>query len=98
MILLLRQLVAGNVELERAAERDVQNLHAFANRENRQTAAEDFFDRIEFPAVSFWIDILLQHIWIDNFLPKKFRRDVRPAGQEESIHLFERDFFFARIV
>jgi len=85
VILLLGKFVAWNVELQRAAKRNIKKLHPFANGENRQAARERLIDRCKFPAVSRRIDILLEHAWIGNRLLQKFRRDVGTARQKQPI-------------
>src|SRR6266404_3050332 len=93
----LRKFVAGNIELERAAKRDVQNLHSFANGEDREAPREDISDRCKFPAVPFWIDIFFEHGRIGHRLSQKFRRDIGAAGEKQTIHLFHRHLALARI-
>src|SRR5437660_2841689 len=67
VVLLFRQFMTGNIELERAAKRDVEKLHPFANCENRQTARERLINRCKFPAVPHRIDIFLENARIRNF-------------------------------
>ena len=50
--LLTRQVVAGDVEMKGTAERDIENLQSFADRENRKPAFDRMFDGVEFPAVA----------------------------------------------
>src|SRR6266852_3286101 len=60
LIFLLGEIVAFDVKLERAAERDIENLEALANRKNRQTTRENFCDGFELPAIPRKIDIFIQ--------------------------------------
>src|SRR2546429_3867318 len=78
-LLLLRQIVPLDVELERAAEGDVEDLKTFANRQNRQPARERVLDSLKLPAVALRVDLFIQHRRIGNVLPQKFRRDIGAA-------------------
>src|SRR4030095_9300173 len=97
IVFLFGQLVTRNIELERPAKSDIQDLDAFANAENRQTARERFRNRVELPAVPRCIHLLIDQAWIENFLVQKFRRDIRAARQEQSVHLVHRNIVLARI-
>jgi hypothetical protein len=94
---LLRQIVIFDVELERACERDVENLKAFANGEDRQAARERVLGRLEFPGIARKIHTFVEHGWIRHGLTQKFRRDVGPAGHEQAVYFCERHFFSARV-
>src|ERR1700719_1102419 len=89
--------MAGNVELKGATERDVEKLHPFANGKNRNTAGKRSVNSSEFPAITRWIDILLEHGRIGNWLLQKFRRNIRAPGQQQSVRICDRDITFARI-
>jgi len=80
VIALLRKVVTFDVELERATERDVKNLEAFANREDRNPARDRGLKCVKFPTVAFWIDIFVQHRGIGNVLSKEFRGNVGTSG------------------
>ena len=89
MFSLVRQIVPRDVELERPAERDVENLQTFADGQDRKTSGQGIFDRGKFPAIPLWIDIFIEHRRIGNLLPHKFRRDIGAAGQKKAVHLFQ---------
>ena len=72
-MLLLGQIMSSDVELQRAAERDIEYLEPFANCQNRQPARKRFLHGLKFPAVAFRIDVLVQHRRIGNVLTQKFR-------------------------
>ena len=80
MILHLRRVVPRNVEVQRSAERDVKELHAFADGENRQAPFERLFCRLKFPLVPLRLDILVEDGWIGHRLPEKFLRHIRSAA------------------
>jgi hypothetical protein len=58
-VALLRQIVAFDVELERAAKGDIEHLKSFANRKNRQPARKRMPHGGKFPAVAFGIDLFI---------------------------------------
>src|ERR1043166_1049051 len=97
-LLLLTRIVTGNVELERTAKRDVENLHTFTDREDRQPAGDRFFDGFEFPAIARRIDIFLEYRRIRNFLAQKFRRDIGAPGQKQTVGLIEIPFARERVL
>src|SRR2546428_1129674 len=97
LLFLVGVLVIRNVELKRAAERDVQDLDTSANAEDRQTTRDGLRNRIELPAVPRRIDIFEDQARISNFLAQKFRGDIRPARQQQSVHLVHRNVAGARI-
>src|SRR5882724_7972001 len=78
-LLLLRQIVYLDVELERAAECDVEHLKTFANCQNRQSARERVLDSLKLPAIALWVDLFIQHRRIGNVLPQKFRGNIGAA-------------------
>ena len=51
--------MTGNVEFQRAAERDIEDLDASANTENRQTARERVGNHVKLPAVPPRIHIIV---------------------------------------
>ena len=75
-MLLVGQIVSLDVELERAAERDVEHLKTFTNCQNRQPAGKRVLDSLKFPAVALRVDLFIQHRRIGNFLAQKFRRNI----------------------
>ena len=97
VILLFGQIVAANIELERAAERDVENLQSFANRKDRQTEIKRFTDGGEFPLVAKRICIFFEHRRIRHRLTKKFLRNIGTTSEEQTICIVERDRTRARI-
>src|SRR6266480_6016818 len=66
--LLIRQVMACDVEMETAAERDVESLQSFADRENRKPAFNRLLDCVEFPAIAIGIHILFDYRRIGNRL------------------------------
>jgi len=60
VVLLFGKSVTGNVKLQSAAERDVEQLKTFADSENRQTARKCWTNSRKFPAIAHRIDILLE--------------------------------------
>ncbi len=60
VVLLFGKFVTGNVELQSAAERDVEQLKTFADSENRQTARKCRTNSRKFPAIAHGIDVLLE--------------------------------------
>src|SRR5437764_6718433 len=78
-LLLLGQIMSLDVELERAAECDVEDLKTFANCQNRQPARERVLDSLKLPTVAFRIDLFIQHRRIGNVLPQKFQGNIGAA-------------------
>src|SRR6476620_9841986 len=78
-LLLLGQIMPFDVELERAAECDVEDLKTFANCQNRQSARERVLDSLKLPAVALRVDLFIQYRRIGNVLPKKFRGNIGAA-------------------
>src|SRR5213594_1711195 len=78
-LLLLGQIMSLDVELERAAECDVEDLKTFANCQNRQPARERVLDSLKLPAVALRVDLFIQHRRIGNVLPQKFRGNIGAA-------------------
>ena len=66
--LLIRQVMACDIEMETAAERDVESLQPFADRENRKPAFDRLLDCVEFPAIAIGIHILFDYRRIGNRL------------------------------
>ena len=97
VILLFGQIVAANIEFERAAKSDVENLEAFAYSEDRQPEFERFAHSREFPFIARGIRIFFEHGWIRDRLAKKFLRDVGSAGKQQTIGIVERYFAAARV-
>src|SRR5437016_8937522 len=75
-LLLLRQIMPCDVELERAAEGDVEDLKTFANCQNRHPARERVLDSLKLPAVSRWVDLFIQYRRIGNVLPQELRGNI----------------------
>src|SRR5262245_24840532 len=96
-VALLRQIVAFDVELERAAKGDVEHLKSFANREDRQPTPKRFLHGCEFPAITLPVDVFIQHRRIGDFLSQKFWRNIGPAGQQKPIHLVEANMPISRV-
>ena len=109
-VLLLGQIMSLDVELERAAECDVEDLKTFANCQNRQPARERVLDSLKLPAVALGIDLFIQHRRIGNVLPQKFRGKYRsrlrvkgrPSHRAEHVECgvpkFQTSGCFAKIV
>src|SRR5438132_11710514 len=77
---LLRQVMAGNVEMKGTAERDIESLQSFADRENRKPTFDRILDGVEFPAIPIGIHILFDHGWIGNGLVQELGSNIGPAG------------------
>ena len=97
LILLFRQIVTMNVELERASKSDVQKLEAFAYGEDRQPELERLAHSREFPFIARGIGIFFEHGWIRDRLAKKFQRNVGSAGEQQTIGIVEHYFAAARV-
>ena len=52
LLLHFGRVVTGNIEAQSAAQRDIEKLHAFANREDWKPPLERVVCRFKFPAVS----------------------------------------------
>src|SRR5205809_637702 len=78
-MLLVAQIVSLDVELERAAECDVEHLKAFANCQNRQPARERVSNSLKLPAIALGIDLFIQHRRIGNVLTQKIGGNIGPA-------------------
>ncbi len=96
-IALLRQIVAFDVELQGAAKGDIEYLKPLANSEDRQPAGESFLHGRKFPAVALRINLFIQERRIENFLAQKFRRNIRTASEQETIHLVQATISTSRI-
>src|SRR5438094_139204 len=66
--LLIGQVMACDVEMESAAEGDIEDLQSFADRENRKPAFDRLLDGVEFPAIAIGIHILFDYRQIGNRL------------------------------
>ena len=60
VVLLLRRIMPFDIELKRSAQRDVEELHAFADGEDGKAAIERILHGGKFPFVARWIDIVFQ--------------------------------------
>src|SRR6476620_6911592 len=82
---LLRKIMPGNIEPQRAAEGDVKQLHAFTNSEDRQAALERDFHCRKFPFVApqVW---LLQDGWVRHRLMKIPMADISAACEKDRVH------------
>ena len=78
-LLLLGQIMSLDVELERAAECDVEDLKTFANCQNRQPARERVLDSLKLPAVALRVDLFIQYRRIGDVLAQKLRRNIGAA-------------------
>ncbi len=78
--LLIRQVMASDVEMESAAERDIECLQSFADRENRKPAFDRLFDCVEFPAIAIGIHILFDYRRIGNRLIQELGSNVGSTG------------------
>src|SRR5215469_1642855 len=96
-IALLRQIVAFDIELQCAAKGDVEYLEPFANGEDRQTARERFHYGCELPTVALRIGLFVQQRRIQNFLVQEFRRNIRAACEQQTVHSIERNIANPRI-
>src|SRR6266576_6929710 len=75
-LLLLRQIVSLDIELERTAEGHVEDLKTLANCQNRQPARERVLDSLKLPTVAVQVDLFIQHRRIGSVLPQKFRGNI----------------------
>src|SRR5207247_2986567 len=91
VIFLLRKFVTGNVELQRAAERDVEDLQSFTDRKDREATRNRFLHRFKFLSVPRRIDMFVEYGKIDNFLAQKFRSDVGATSEKQTIGFVEID-------
>src|SRR4051812_29892463 len=82
--------MSRNVEVERATERDVEKLHAFADGEDRQLPSERIFGGSELPAVALRLHVRIENRRIGDGLMKNLRRDIRTAAQKKTLHFFQR--------
>src|SRR6266568_1698115 len=80
MRLLIRQVMASDVEMESAAERDIESLQSFADRKNRKPAFDRTLDCVEFPAIPIGIHILFDYRRIGNGLVQELGSNIGPAG------------------
>ena len=78
--LLLRQVMAGDVEMKGPAECDIESLLSFADRENRKPAFDCTLDGVELPAIPIGIHILFDHRWIGNGLVQELGSNIGSAG------------------
>src|SRR5436189_6163978 len=96
-IALFRQIVAFDIELQCAAKGNIEYLKPLANSEDRPPACERFLHGRKFPAIAFRVDLFVQHRRIENFLAQKFRRNIRTASEQETIHLVQANISTSRI-
>src|SRR6266446_948826 len=80
MRLLLRQVMASDVEMKGTAERDIERLHSFADREYRKPAFDRLLDGVEFPPIPIGIHILFDHGRIGNRLVQELGSNIGPAS------------------
>ena len=78
--LLIRQVMASDVEMESAAERDIESLQSFADRENRKPPFDRMLDCVEFPAIAIAIHIFFDYRRIGNRLVQELGSNVRSTG------------------
>src|SRR5438094_489149 len=88
-IALFRQVVAFDIELQCAAQGNIEYLKSLANGEDGKPARERFSRGRKFPAVAFRVDLFVQHRRIENFLAQKFRRNIGTASEQETIHFVQ---------
>src|SRR5439155_11432136 len=72
-----RTAMARNIEKKCSSERHIEQLHAFADRENRKAKRERLFGCANFPTITLRIYILVEDGRIRHWLLKKFRRNIR---------------------
>ena len=92
----LRQIVAADVEVQRAAERDIEHLHAFANRQHRQPARDGGAHGGKLPRIARRLGVHNQRP-LGGRLGVKLRRDVRPAREQQAVSAREIDRAEARV-
>ena len=97
VLLHFRRVVTGNVEVESAAERDVEELHALADREDRQLSLQRVFRCGKFPAVAVRLHVGIENGRIGHRLMEKLRGNVRAAAQKESLHFLHRHLLGAGV-
>lgn len=61
VVLLFRRIVPFDIELKRSAQRDVEELHAFADGEDGKATIKRILHSGKFPFVARWIDIFFQN-------------------------------------
>ena len=83
--LLIRQVMASDVEMKGAAERDVESLQSFADRKNRKPAFDRVLDCVEFPAIPVGIHVLFDYGWIGNRLIQELGSNIGPVSNNPSI-------------
>ena len=96
-IALLGQILALDIELQCAAKGDIEYLKSLTNGEDRQAARKRFAHSCKFPSVAFRVALFVQHRRIENFLAQKFRRNIGPACEQETIHLVQANISTSRI-
>ena len=79
-------VVAGDMEMKRAAQGDVEHLKAAANGEERQLPGERVLQVGEFPGIADLVRIFNQ-ARIRHGLAQEVFRDIGPAGEEKGVHL-----------
>ena len=87
-----RRVVAGNIEVQSAAERDIEELHAFADGENRQLPFQRVLRCRKFPAIAFRLHVRIQNRRIWHRLMEELWRHIWPAAQKQAVHFLERHF------
>src|SRR6266478_1279456 len=96
-LLLLGQVVAFDIQLERPAECNVEYLKPFANRKDRESTRKRFLHSFKFPAIALWVRVFVYHRSIVDFLAQKFWRNIGTASEQKTIHLIQRNLAFARV-
>ena len=90
-------VVIGNINVQRPAYRDIEDLQSAADSKSRLARRQHRSDRLEFPFIA-------RAIGIDNqrrrrhLLAQKAERDIAASGQQERIHLREIDLMASRVM
>jgi len=83
--------VARNIEMQRAAERDVEHLQAAANGKQRQPFLQHARQQGKFPGVARRIGVLDQ-AQVGHGLPQEFQRNILAASEQQTVELLRHGF------
>ena len=84
-------VVVWDVEMERAAERDIEDLQSAADGEERQAALGCHAHGGEFPRIACGIGVFDQ-AGIRDRLMQVFAGNIAAAGEEQAVDVFRRRF------
>jgi hypothetical protein len=86
-ILKLELVVIGDVEMERAAQRNIEHLDSSTDGEDGKAQLKDLGQQIKFPSVSRRIGTFDQ-MRIGHGLTQEFQRDVLASGKKQTVDAF----------